>query len=121
MSWNIEIKETGKETKYKIWSTIVDEYITDKWMTREEIINFFFWHYFRNFADKFLETAFTFPDGWYQKDGKLISKDSYKEFYKFQSKAIQDDKLFYETFFDELKKHGIKISVQDKDYNVHSH
>lgn len=118
MSWNIEIKETGKETKYKIWSTIVDAYITDKWMTKEEIINFFFWHYFREFATKFLETAFTFPDGWHQKDGKLIRRDSYKEFYEFQSKAIKDDKLFMEKFFEELNKLGIKINIKDKEYQI---
>lgn len=119
MGWNISIKEINGDTKYKVWSTITDSYITDKWMDRKEIINWLFWHKFRKFADDFLEEAVIFPHHWSDKNGKIIMRGEVaQEFYDFKSKAIRDDKAFYKRFFEELDKHGIKINVKDDKYNL---
>jgi hypothetical protein len=121
MSWNILIKETKKETKYKIWSTVSDSFITNKWMNKKEIINFLFWHRFRDFIDNFVEDAMTFPNGWSQKDGKRIMIDGRSdEFYKFRTESIKNDTLAYEKFIEELSKQGIKMSVEDSKYKFNN-
>lgn len=55
MGWNISTKEVKGETKYKIWSTVVDAYLTRKWLTRDEVIQFLFWDRFREFMRLFIK------------------------------------------------------------------
>lgn len=119
MGWTISIKETKKETKYKIWSTIVDAYITEKWMTKKEIINFFFWHRFREFSDKFMEDCMTFPNGYTEQGtGKRIyNEDVLKGFSKFRMDSLSDS-LFYNKFFEELDNIGVQIIITDGKYTI---
>ena len=70
MGWSIKTQNTGKETQYRILSSIVDDYICE-WMSKKELINWFFWHRFREFMEEFMKDATTFPSGW-TVDGKRI-------------------------------------------------
>ncbi len=120
MGWTIAIKETKTETKYKIWSTIVDAYITNKWMTKKEIISFLFWHKFRDFADNFIEDSTTFPIGYTDKESgsRIFNADVSKANYKFKCDVSSDDNLFYNKFFEELNNIGVEISIKDDKYLV---
>lgn len=119
MGWNISTKEIKGETKYKIWSTIVDSNITPKWLSRDEVIKFLFWDRLREFMTDFMKDSMTFPSGWRAKDGSLclIPNEQRDAFYEFQKKSIQDDDLFLGKVSEELKKHGISINIDDGTYN----
>lgn len=119
MGWNITTKEVKGQTKYKIWSTITDSYITPKWLTKDEVIKFLFWARFREFMNLFIKDSMEFPHGWRGKDGSLylIPNERRDAFYEFQKKAIQDDDVFFGKVSEELKKYGISISIDDNTYN----
>jgi len=119
MGWKVATKKFGKETKYKLWSTITDRYITKSWMTRKEITCFFFWHRFEQFANTFIEDAMTFPDGYTSKNNdKIITTGLMDEFFKFKSKSIRDNKIMWNKFLDELNNQDIKISIKDNKYQI---
>ncbi len=118
MGWKLSIKETKQGTKYKIWSTIVDAYINDKWLNREEMMKFFFWHRFRDFASKFIEDTMTFPNGYIEKgqQGRIFDEVKSDEYYKFMSNY--NDEQFYGKFIEEIDRLGIKISVSDNKWKI---
>ena len=70
MSW--QIKQNKNKDKFKIWSTITDSYIVDTYLTRDEMIDFLSKEELRNAANKIKNLKDTFPNGWTDKDGRLI-------------------------------------------------
>lgn len=113
MGWQIKISGD----KYKVWSTIVDEYITD-YMTKDELIRFLFWSKFENLMDNILEDMICFPYGWVDSEsGKrlLCEKDKHDE--RFQ--LLKNRDLKFDEFFKRIKEVGIDININDVDgYNV---
>ena len=114
MSWNIETKKDGDITKYRIWSTIVDEHITPEWLTRDEIIKFLFWHRFREFMEKHIEDSVTFPNKWSDRSGNISFNEKRASLYPgTMYKAFDDDEYFTKVFCSEMKRLGIELSVSD--------
>jgi hypothetical protein len=107
-----------KDTKYKLWSTVSDSYITPKWMNREEILHFLFWSRFRNFMDKFVEDSITFPDGFFNKDeGRLLINDLRDEYNKLLMDSFKNVLFLPNKFKEELQKLNIKFNIVDGEYN----
>ena len=82
MGWQIEIKND----KYRIWSSVVDDFITD-WGTREEIMEVISERYRKKADDRIKELEATFPNGWcplhsWQKrihDERYMTQEEYGE------------------------------------------
>jgi hypothetical protein len=120
MAHLLSIKETDKGTKYRIWSTISDTYIT-KWSSRDEIIKYLFWERFNVVMQNFLEDAITFPNKWITKDDmKMISTDKSKfdEYWKLYQSTVTDNTSFGNRFLEEVAKIGITIDIKDEKYNT---
>lgn len=115
MGWKIQVKKE----KYRIYSTVVDKYIS-KFMTKDELISFLFWHKFEKFIQNILEDDITFPNGWTNKETEkrmFCDKGKHDEFYNL----IKDRKLMYNKFFNRMKDLGISISLKnDKNINLHN-
>jgi len=129
MGWLLKTKEEeGKETKYKIWTTISDGWITEEWLTKDEIIKFLFWNEFYRFMDKFIEDAMTFPNGYHDKethkrnwDDKL--QEEHWQFLqsKFKAKGKDYSKITTDKFSEILNANGIRLQVDDlRGYNFDS-
>ncbi len=122
MGWLLKTKqEEGEETKYKIWTTISDGWITEQWMTKDEIIKFLFWNKLYDFMDKFIEDAMTFPNGYHDKethkrnwDDKLA--DEHYEFTKskFGKKGNAYVNTTTDKFSEILNAHGLGVNITDK-------
>jgi len=108
MGWSI----TKKDNKYRIYSSIVDEYITD-YMNKDEIIRFLFHNKFENLIQDMIKDMNHFPVGWFDKEtGKrYIENEKYDKIHQLTK---SQDKM-YEFFLKELKKSGVTLSVQDVD------
>lgn len=121
MGWLLKTKEEeGKETKYKIWTTVSDGWITEEWMTRDEIIKFLFWNKLYDFMDKFIEDSMTFPNGYHDKDTHKRNWDDKlaDEHYKFTKstfgvKGINYVKLKSNKFSEILNANGIRVTIED--------
>lgn len=129
MGWLLKTKEEeGKETKYKIWTTISDGWITEEWLTKDEIIKFLFWNEFYRFMDKFIEDAMTFPNGYCDKDTHKRNWDNnlaieHYEFTKskFGVKGKDYTKISTDKFSEILNANGIRLQVDDlRGYNFDS-
>jgi hypothetical protein len=121
MGWLLKIKETKSGTKYKIWTTMSDGWITEDWLTRDEMVKFLFWYKFRNFVEDFVKTSMTFPDGWAKKDDplrRICDDDSYDEWRELFRASLDDDELMYNKFFEKLDKIGINIDINDGEFQV---
>lgn len=71
MTWLI--KRNRKGDKYKIWSTVTDNWIIGWFSSREEILNFIFKERMKSFIEEWDKEKKTFPNGWTDKDtGKVI-------------------------------------------------
>lgn len=121
MGWLLKTKEENEVTKYKIWTTISDGWITEEWMTRDEIIKFLFWNKFYDFMDKFIEESITFPNGYYDKDTHKRNwddklNDEHYEFTKSKHgvKGIDYVKLSVNKFSEILNYHGIRVRIDDE-------
>lgn len=120
MGWLIDIKETKKGTKYRLWSTNVDSWIS-KWSTREEMLKFLFWHRFEQFMEDFTKDAMTFPDGYTEKSTeKRIMTKKTEEFYdfavaKFKVKDKSALEVGAEKFRELITNAGIEVTVKDSD------
>lgn len=121
MGWLLKTKEEeGKETKYKIWTTVSEGWITEEWMTKDEIIKFLFWNKLYDFMDKFIEDSMTFPNGYYDKDTHKRNWDDKlsDEHYKFTKstfgvKGIDYVKLKSNKFSEILNAHGLRMNIED--------
>lgn len=122
MGWSLKIRETKKHgTQYKIWTSIADGWITEKWLSREEIIKFLFWNKLRDFAMKFIEDVMTFPNGYSDKDSfkrLIIDEEKQTKYYDFIIPAIKDEKILYGKFNEYLDKIGVKLDVNDGTWQV---
>jgi hypothetical protein len=115
MGWSIKTQKSGEETQYRILSSIVDDYICE-WMTKDELIQWFFWRRFQEFMEAFLKDAITFPSGW-TVDGKRIFDEKSEDAYLSMLKNKYDDNEFLSNkFAEELKKMGISLSLSDGKY-----
>jgi hypothetical protein len=119
MGWTVSVKETKKGKQYKIKSSVSGKFIT-KWLYKDEITKFLFWHRFMDFTNKFIEDAMSFPHGYFNDDGERYIDDSINNFFDARIKMIKDDKLMWQTFIDETKKLGINIDVSDGTYFVNN-
>lgn len=114
MGWQLEIKTENEETKYRIWSTFVDEWIIE-WSSREEIIKFLFWEKFQEFMYSFSEEALKFPHMWMDKKTKkvnFISDEKELEVKKFK-RGKENADIFKEIIA------GMKIELTIKDSDGH--
>jgi len=109
MGWRLEIKDE----KYRIYSTVVDDYISN-YMNKNELIRFLFWHRFEELMRKMLEDIIIFPNNWIDKETeKYLNCDEEKrnEFFTM----LNDRKKVFEQFFTKIKDVGIDISLSDID------
>jgi len=122
MGWEISMKEYKAETKYKIWSTVTDSYITPKWLTKEEVIKFMFWHKLDRFMADFVETAMTFPNDWYirELDRRMYEEVNAKKFHEILEASIRDREKFPKEFIKILKDLNIELSVKDGRYFINT-
>jgi hypothetical protein len=120
MGWLIKIEEKEGTAKYKVWSTVVDEFITD-WMTRDEFIKYLFWKKFMDFMKDFTKEAMTFPDNWADKDEfKYLSGDEkqvaeYFDLLKSSGEAKTGQHVFPNKFKEVVISLGIEVEVKDTD------
>ena len=120
MGWSVKVKEEKGVTKYRIWTSICDGWITE-WLTKEEIAKFFFWNHFHTFMENFLKDAITFPDGFHDKDtGKRFHNEAGEYFRKFLMESHdvegkQQSVVLAEKFSEILNKYGIELKVKDND------
>lgn len=120
MGWLLKTKEEGNETKYKIWTTISDGWITEQWMTRDEIIKFLFWNKFYDMIDEFIKDAMTFPNGYHDKDtrkrywdDKLQKKHWQFIQSKFKARGKAYTKISADKFSEILDANGITVKIKD--------
>ena len=109
MGWTIKC---SKE-KYRVWSTVVDEYITED-ITKDELIRFLFWNRFENLMDNMLEYIICFPKGWTDKTtGNRLNCEPEKNNEYFEILGNRDKK--FKLFLAEIKELGIFIDIKDID------
>jgi hypothetical protein len=116
MGWQITIKEIKGESRYKIWSTITDSYITPKWLNRDEVITFIFWEELRRFFERFMKDAMTFPNDWTKKDGSRIFISETKN--NFINLMLGSDDMFYLELYKTLDKFGLSVDIHDGKYFI---
>lgn len=119
MGWSLETKEEKGVTKYRIWTSNSDSWITE-WSTKEEIIKFLFWHRFYEFVDSFIKDDMTFPHHWGVKGENtiMVRKEEAEAYFKLMSDA-HDSEDEYETtklkkFTEIMKAHGFELKMEDK-------
>ena len=117
MGWEIETKKAGDVVKYRIWTNNNNGYIVKKWMTKEEITSWFFWHRFGNFMEEFVKDAMTFPNEWMNKSGqRMYDQKVMKAYHDFNIKSCDNNGLLVKKFSEEVKKLGISLNVSDGEY-----
>lgn len=105
-----------KEEKYRVWSTVVDDYITEP-MDKDEITRFLFWSKFETLMKDMLEEMICFPYGWTDKEtGKRMLCDNEKHDELYALLKNRDEKFKY--FFSKIKDAGIFLDMKDVD-DVH--
>jgi hypothetical protein len=117
MGWQVKIKTEKEVTKYRIWTTVSDGWITE-WLTKEEITKFFLWQRLRDFRDKFLEDAITFPNNYTDKDTDrriMDSKieDDYRKFVSESHRGGKSDEILFDKFAEVLNAHGLRVKIED--------
>ena len=109
MGWKIKIKKE----KFRIWSTVVDDYITE-YITKDELIRFLFWHRFETLMQNMLEDIICFPNNWTDKEtGKYLNCDKEKQEEFFE--ILKDRNKKFEQFFIKIKEAGVSIDLKDID------
>jgi hypothetical protein len=109
MGWMIKINKD----KYRVWSTVIDKYITDD-MTKDELIRFLFWLRFEKLMDGMLEDMICFPKGWTdKKTGKYLNCEDEKHDEYFNVLKNRGEK--FNQFFTKIKEAGITINLKDID------
>ena len=102
MSWQL----SRKGDRYRIWSTVSDQYITD-WMSRNEALAVWYDDALMSFKKKVIEQYLLFPHHWGDQDSgrtTIIMDDERKE--KLQQWLVQlsatQTAEDYETLVDEM-------------------
>src|SRR5258708_30983025 len=95
MSWLL--KQNKKTKKWRIWTTISDCYRTD-WLTEEEMKSELSMEYGGDYKLRVIETYWTFPHGWYDKDTHQMFQNwkSMEEFAEWKLKAIRSGHYYEE-------------------------
>lgn len=108
MSWLLDTKKTKTGTNYRFWSTMVDDWINEEWLTESEIKKFLFWTYFREFMNKVMKENAVFPNDWFE-------KKTHARIYSSDRKIIDHDtdEEFVKIFTDQLSSMGISMSISD--------
>lgn len=109
MGWMIEIKED----KYRVWSTVVDDYITEP-MDKDELIRFLFWSKFETLIEDMLEEMVCFPHNWTDKEtGKRLvcDKSKYDEYFALLNNRVEK----FKYFLSKIKDAGIFLDMKDVD------
>ena len=89
MAWTIR----REKNKYRIYSTIVDDYITEL-LTRRQAIEFIEEVWKEDLEEKIEELRATFPNGWYDsKNGRQIEDKRYPLHSKYVEKKYRLSKL----------------------------
>lgn len=118
MAREIQIKEFDGVTKYRIWSTVIDEFITD-WLTKEEMDAYAFWDELSEFMKRFITHSMDFPNMKMDHDtGKILRTKSPDEDWAtdFFNKCYKQDnyqELIAQKFKELAKNAGITIEVKD--------
>jgi hypothetical protein len=119
MGWLVSIKETPKGTKYRLWTTISNGWLT-KWSTKDEIIKFLFWNKFRDLMEGVLKDSMDFPNGWCDKENERRifdeKNDTFHEFIYNASKVKgkSKDEILLDKFSEVIDSVGIDIHLSDK-------
>ena len=71
MSWRLEETEGKTGKKYRIWSTVIDGYLTG-WMTEKRIKQFLYNAELRKFREAVTQALWTFPEEWMRKEDRSI-------------------------------------------------
>ena len=107
MGWLIETKKE----KYRIYSTVVDAYISN-FMDKNELVRFLFWNKFERLIKETLEDMITFPNGWVdKKTDKIMNCDDSKRDELFA--IIKDRENMYSQFLIRTKEAGIFLCLKD--------
>ena len=110
MGWRI--KQNKTKTKYKVYSTVVDDYITE-WLDKAGIIRFFFYEKFERLMEDMVKEMNNFPDRWtdVDTDKRIINDENNNKAWEIIS---NQDKM-YEFFLKELGNVGINLTIKDVD------
>jgi hypothetical protein len=65
-----------KDGKYKVWTTVSDGYLTDKWLTEAELRSWMVKQAEREYKKKVIEKLWLFPYGWMTKDREVLMTDT---------------------------------------------
>jgi len=125
MSWEVSIKEEKGVKKYRIYSTVTDDWNTG-WMNRSETIRHLFWFRLERFLNGFIKDSMTFPNGYLNHDSKsmkIISGEALEDsdYYKTVIKLSENDNYWKNllTKFDEYAKPaGIEFNASDGEYST---
>lgn len=104
---------------YKLYSTISDGDINDKWLTKDEILNFIFWNRFKKFLEDFTSDSLCFPSGFYDKTGVMQRSTSEFEFPSEVSLLFYKDEEFFQNKLREvISSINVNMLVSDSQYEL---
>lgn len=107
MGWMIKMNKN----KYRIWSTVVDDYITDS-MDKDELLRYLFWNKFEFLIKEMTQEMICFPHHWTDiETGEFLRCDenNLNEFFNI----VKDKKKMYIHFLRKLKDIGISLNISD--------
>lgn len=109
------LKHREKDNKWRMWSTISDQWITD-WLTEDEVRRALVTALEYHYKVEVIERIWSFPHGYYEKDisfkdGRPFNKsfnnwEGYKAFTKWDLEATRSDDYYaaVDKKFKELTK-----------------
>lgn len=104
---------------YKLYSTISDGDINDKWLTKDELLNFIFWDRFRKFLEDFTSDSLCFPSGFHDKTG--VMQRSTSEFVfpaEIRLLFFKDEQFFQERLREVMSSINVTMQVSDLQYKL---
>lgn len=108
-----KLKYNKQSGTYRMWNTIVDEFVSDN-LDRDGIIRFLFWDKFGDMMHELVDEMEMFPHGWtdYDTNKRINIADEY------DYDKLRDIKKNYHTMMayalTRLKTLGISIDIVDK-------
>lgn len=114
----LKTKKINGVEHYKFFSTISDSNINDKWLTESEMLNFMFWERFRKFLEDFTSDSITFPQGYFNKSGTMLSSNDseYKSPAELKLLFFKDEDFFLKKLREQFFKINITMEVKDLEY-----
>lgn len=74
----LAIQHRKKDNKYRAWSTIVDDWLT-RFLTRNQMVKYLQSRVLRRANDECEEIAVSFPNGYWDRNGKRFWDDELAE------------------------------------------